>query len=315
MKHLKRALVANLVAAALIALGLLVSSPAGAATCFLVAASGSVTWSTVNTAIWASSSGGTGGTCAAAGLVPKNSADVATIDSLSGGGTVTLDSSMNGVTLTTLNVPTGTETINTNGQNLTLLNTISIAAAGANFTCGTSTFTSASAIGPWNLTAAATISCASATFVFNNLTTPGNAQTFAGGTSKSYGTLTVNAHTAGVQVSVSATTAITFANINLNGPARVTLPIGIFTVTGAIALNGTSSGLANFAGPTNTAVPATLTVTGATLSATWAAIQNISFTGGSFSSSNSTALFDMGGNTGVTGVAPVSGGGIIGGGL
>jgi hypothetical protein len=312
MKHLRYVL---------IALGLLWAGQADAATCFWVGtggAAGGGSYTTTNAVNWASSSNGANSSCAAVGGVPKNSADVATFDSAANGigsGTVTLDSSMNGVTITTLNVPTGTGTINTNGQNLTLLNQISIAAAGATFTCGSSTFTfSNSGATVWSLTAAATISCGSATFVLNNPSSTGNAMTFAAGTSKTYGTLTVNSHASGQQVTLTLTTGATFANMNMNGPLRFNVPAGV-TVTSGLTLTGTSSGLVNFAGPINTGTPATLTVTGATLSAAWAAVQNVSFTGGSLSSSNSTALFDLGGNTGVTGVAPSGGSGIIGGGL
>src|ERR1044072_8091929 len=65
---------------ALALLAFLWVSPAAAATCFAVG-SGQIT--PVNTAVWASTSGGTPGTCAGTGNVP-GAADTAQLDTSSG---------------------------------------------------------------------------------------------------------------------------------------------------------------------------------------------------------------------------------------
>lgn len=61
---------------------------AQATTCFWVGGSGN--YDNTNTASWASSSGGTSGTCGATGGIPKSASDIATFDSASGGGIVTI---------------------------------------------------------------------------------------------------------------------------------------------------------------------------------------------------------------------------------
>ncbi len=300
----------------------LIAGSAQAATCYWVGGSGTV--STTNSAQWASATGGTGGTCAATGGVPKQSVDVLHFDGHAlglNGGTATFDSSFNGLTVATINMTLMVGTVNFNGQNLTIGNQITLTGTSTrSVTCGSSTFTfTQSGANVWDATnsSGATISCASSTFVLAAPAVAGGLQTISGGTSQSYGSLVQNSRTNGVIGSVNATTGIQFANITINGgrfflPSSASIPV---TVTNALTLTGTSSGLAGFeGGSTNAAVPSSLVLTGASVTASWAAVRNVTVSGGSISG---TAIFDMGSNTNVTASAPPagSGGKIIGGGI
>lgn len=313
MKHLKRALVANLVAAALIALGLLVSSQAEAATCFWVGtggAAGGGSYTSANAVNWASSSNGANSSCAATGGVPKNAGDVATFDSAANGigsNTVTADGTVTG--LATITIPTGTGTFNFGtGTAITLTTQFSMAAAGATVNCGTSTITlSGNNTNNWSITNG-TVSCASGTIIIGANTSSAG-QTFAGN-GQSYGTLTIVGlgRTGSGAVTISGSNTI--GNFNIAGPVNLSFAFGVTnTVTNAFNWAGTPSAPI-YLSSNSTAISTIAASGGGTIN--WSAIKNMTFTG-SVTANNS---FNFEGNTGAT-INPPSagGGGIIGGGL
>lgn len=300
--------------------------PAGAeaATCFWVGTGGVAsggTFSLTNGVNWASSSNGANSTCAATGGVPKNTGDIATFDNAANGlgsGTVTLDSSLAGMTIATINFSTvtGGATL-VNAQNFTLTTAFNTSGSGARTinNSGTITFTSAAGFF-WDASTSTNLTCTCTTGAF--ISSPGIANSgasFGGGGIATYGTLTFNSRTNGTEGAVAG--ANTFVNLNINGPIRLVAPASTTTtVTGALNITGTSTGLVELqSSSTNALSPATLALSGASISATWAALKGLTLTGGSITGSGSAPIFDVGGNTGVTGAAPASGGGgrIIGG--
>lgn len=290
---------------------LLISNVANAATCFWVGGTG--TWSTILLISWASSSGGTPSTCAATGGVPKQAGDVATFDASSGGGTVTVDSSISGATIATLNTGafTGTFDNSANNANLTITSQWNNSNTGTRtIKCGTATYTLSGNninILDNSTVTGLTWTCSSAIFV---IASPGSSstQTFAGG-GQTYGTVTVNSRTNASIASITGNN--TYGTLNISAPAHVTFPFTAGTVTNAINWSGTSSAASQLviAGSAGTA---SITVA-ATSQINWAALRGMLFSGTTVTCGN---CFDAGGNTGVTITQPGGGtnsGHIIGG--
>ena len=292
---------------------LLAVGSADAATCYWVGGTG--TYSTTSSAHWASASGGTGGTCAATGGVPKQATDTAILDGSSGGGTVTIDSSMSGTTFDTFNASAFAGTVTFTGTgSITLANQIVLSgtpvavnlnnwtfnltqpgnynyaldcsSCGANINAGTSTI---------NVTSAGTtsgnrgINVGAATWSTITIgSTPANyyIMTFANGGSMTIGTLNIGAKNI----------------VNFTG-------YGIMTITNPISWGGASSsagGLAVY----GLGFQLTLAVAAGS-TCNWCSIGGLTFTGSPVAN-NSTVL---GNNSGITISAPSGGGGnkIIGG--
>lgn len=286
---------------------------AEAATCFWVGGTGS--WSTANTASWASSTGGTTGTCAATGGVPKQSADVATFDGASGGGTVTVDSTMNGVSLNSIAAGafTGTLDFSVNNPSMTFTSTgtaigFSGAGTGRIFKLGSGTFT-ISDRGSFDFgttTGAGTQSLASATIVMGSTAVAGQ-QAFNGG-GFAYGTLTINGRATGQGAVIQQIN--TFTTLNLNGPLFLNIATGQ-TITN-LNISGSASNYVFLPEATTQSTTGALAVTNAAID--HAIIRGVIFSGASPIATNS---IDMGNNNmnggSITPPAPAGGGHIIGG--
>lgn len=296
----------------------LLATCANAATCFWVGGTG--TWSTANTASWASSTGGTAGTCAATGGIPKQSADTATFDASSGGGTVTVDpTTMTGVTLTGITMGSFTGTLDFSSGaaiNITLSATFSVTGSGTRtLKLGSGTFTLTTGNGTaWDATTitgltfnAGTSMLATSgavagggfrTLILNNLT---------------YGTISLNSQTGGNTQTLNCN-ACTITNFNLAAPGNVIFTSAQTTnITNAFNWTGSSSAPL-FIGSTATNATATISVATGSPTISWAAIRYMAFTGGAtFAATNS---FNLGSNTGISISGPSGGGGgghIIGG--
>ncbi len=292
----------------------LFASPAFAATCFWVGGTG--TWSTSNTASWSSSSGGAGGTCAGTGGVPKQAADTATFDGSSGAGTVTVDSTMNGVTLTSIAAGAFTGTLDFSANNPSMTLTFSFVASGAgvhtiNLGSGTFTFTSTTG-GLWDAGTSSgnlTLSAGSSTIVYSS--NANGARAFNGG-GKTYGTLTIStpgSFTTNPAVTVSGNN--TFATLNVNPSVWIRLGSGsTTTITNAFNWTGTSSSAAIML---DGGTGGTTTISSANNGTiTWGVVSGVAFTGGG--TFTCTSCLDMKANSGITITAPSGGGGrIIGG--
>lgn len=272
-------------------------------------------WGTGNSTNWASGTGGTVGTCAATGGVPKQSADTATFDGASGGGTVTVDTTMNGTTLTAITAGafTGTLDFSVNNPSMSFISTgtaISFTGTGTGriFKLGSGTFT-ISDRGSFDFTTttgAGVQSLASATIVMSSTAVAGQ-QLFAGG-GFTYGTLTINGRATG-QGAIFGAQVNTFTTVNLTGPLALNISAAQ-TITN-LNVSGNASNYVNFPALTPQSTTITLTVTNAAIDR--AILRGVIFAGSSPAATNS---IDMGNNNMNGGsITPPSGGGghIIGG--
>lgn len=289
---------------------LFVTPPSFAATCFWVG--GAATWSTINLTSWASGTGGTPGTCAATGGVPKQAADTPTFDGSSGGGTVIVDSTINGVTLTSIvsSAFTGTLDFATNNPSLTLSTGWTDAASGVHtISLGSGTYTFTNVGGTplaWTTSANLTLNAGTSTILFSAVSTAARTINLA---SKTWNNVTVtNAAASSFLIDLSGAGSFTIANLTLTNVLSVRAPVATWTISGTLAYSGSVSNQGLLFTTNGTS---TLSVAGAT-TLNWLAIQNITKAGAG--SIGCTNCFDGGGNTGITFTPPSGGGGrIIGG--
>lgn len=292
---------------------------ANAATCFWVGGTG--TWSTANTASWASATGGTAGTCAATGGIPKQAADTATFDGSSGGGTVTVDSTINGVTLTqiTMGAFTGTLDFSVNNPSITITTQFSISGSGTRtLKLGSGTFNLTIGAGNntgWfaSTTTGLTFNAGTSTIVYTGATAV-SINAFQGG-GLTYHNLTLIGNGTQPQTPLEILGSNTFSALAITGPAYVEFSSGTTTtISTAFSFAGASSssviGLFNV---WSSGAAPTISIPSGTATCNWCAINGLTFSGGAtFTASNS---FDLKGNTGITITGPSGGGGghIIGG--
>ena len=285
----------------LLALAFFAPVSANAAARFWVGGTG--TWDGSSTTNWAATSGGAGGQS-----VPGSS-DTATFDSNSGGGTVTVNTA---VTIQQLNVTTYTGTLDfaTNNNNVDLsaspqgLNMTNSGVRTVNMGSGTWTFSGTGV----NLIDASgtnlTLSSSNANLVFSGNSANRSASF---GTSRTYGSLTINNNSTKGWFALSATTAVTFGSVTVGSGNSVGFSQGITTtITGALIMTGTSSDpvmLTSNAPGTNIA---TVSV-GSASTVDWGAVLRVTKAGaGSITATNA---LDLGGNTGITITPPSAGGG------
>lgn len=299
---------------ALIAISLLFPSLAQAATCFWVGGTG--TWSTSNTASWASSTGGTGGSCAATGGIPKQSADTATFDGSSGGGTVTVDTTINGVTLTqiTMGAFTGTLDFSVNNPSITLTTEFSITGTGTRtLKLGSGTFTISNTAGGtiWDVSTATnlTLNAGTSTLAFTPSSATGQTRTVVLGTSQTYSTVSFGSNpTSGGGVTISATTS-TIGTLLVSSPNILNFGQSSLTFTNAWSLAGSSLSSMIYI---NGSASADFTFPSSGSTCSWCIFKQVIAITNSITANNS---INLGGNTNITINNPSSGGGghIIGG--
>lgn len=300
----------------LIALALcLLSAAANAATCFWVGGTGN--YDSVNTASWASSSGGTAGTCAATGSIPKNAGDIATFDASSGGGIVTVCGALSSTCPSgtgTLNLATitagaftGTLDFSAINPNVTATTSINFSGSGTRtINCGSGTFTlsGTGTIFDNGTNTGETFSCSSATIAATS-NGSGTNRTIALGTSKSYGTITISAATAGGFLGFTGTSP-TITTLNVSGPIHLNFIGGTTSTITNLNVAGTSSNLVLMA--SGSAIAATVAVTNPSIN--WSVVDHITFATSAVSPTNS---YDLGGNNfnGGTLTNPSTGSGFI----
>lgn len=298
----------------ILALGALVclSLPASAATCFWVGGTGS--WSTSNTTSWASSTGGSGGTCAATGGIPKQSADTATFDANSGTGTVTLDATMSGTTITNIVFAGygGTFDFTSNSYSMTLAQIQPTGTGTRTIALGDVTLNLTGAnVNTWDCSSCGTVTFTGSAYTINFVNPSNlNTQNFVGGGKTYSGTFSVGSRTNGSLVSVIGNN--TFATLNLTCPAAIIFPnSGTQTINNAVSWAGTSSSASQcFVGA---AAGTTTLAFGASSTASWVGFRGII---GSTSNLTVTNGFDFGSNSGTISITQPSvggGGKIIGG--
>lgn len=272
---------------------------------------GTGTWDSTTTTHWATGSGLGGGASA------PGSADTAVFDAASGGGTVTVDTTINGLSFLgiTMGAFTGTLDFSVNNPSITLTNggggQFSITGSGVRtLKMGTGTFTFSS---PGNTqtcfdagtTTNLTFQGGSATYniTFSGGST-GGAVVFNGG-GLTFGTLNIGARSVGTPLQIVG--ANTFAALNITGPINVLFSSATTTtITAAISWNGSSSSPLNLRSSSNGGVATLAVAVGSVIS--WASLTVLAFTGTTVIATNS---FDGLGNTGVTITGP-TGGGVVG---
>ncbi len=292
---------------------------AEAATCFWVGGVG--TWSTANAASWSSSTGGAGSTCAATGGIPKQAADTATFDGASGGGTVTVDTTINGVTLTqiTMGAFTGTLDFSINNPSVTMA-VMSISGAGTRTVklgSGTFTLTSNNTSNMFDASTITglTLTAGTSTINFAPSSAPNGSWGLASGGLNGANALNNVTFTFGSSSAVRNAFITGSNTINvLTVGANVALQPNSNTtqILTSLIIGGTSSLQTMLGGAAST--PAIISIATGTINLSWAGIRAVTFTGGAtFIAANS---FDLGNNSGITITGPAGGAGgghIIGG--
>lgn len=276
-----------------------------AGACFWVGGTGTMDFST-DGSHWSNATGG-----AACSCEPTSTSSL-TFDASSGGGTVTVNGNLSWAGLTTTGF-TGTLDFSANNNSPTF--TFWSDGSGTHtVNLGTGTFTmnnTATSGTGWSINnASLTLSAASSTIVFNSTGACTNNFVAPNLGGKTFGTVQFKSATGACVLQVGG--ANTFGTLTLTGPLAIQFPTSTNTVSTALNITGTSGSEVSISNgslgnATTIAVPATV-------SATWAAIRDVTFTTNSITISN---CFNLGHTSGVTCNAPAGGspggGGIIGG--
>lgn len=261
---------------------------------------GTGTWDASDTTHWASSSNGAGGQS-----VPGSSDDV-TFDASSGGGTVTVNTTVTIQSLV-MGAFTGTLDFATNNNNVTISGSggfTSIGSGTRTLNMGNGTWTLSSNAALWNMTGATnfTFNANASTISFTG--TGGNtSRRFTMGTSRTYSTVTFASGTAPI---IIAGTTCTIGTLTISPGNTLWFPNGnTTTITNFTNITGSSSAQTSFM--SDNPVFGRPTISSANnWTGTWCGFGAMVFTGGgTFSATNS---FDFMGNSGIT-ITPPSGGG------
>jgi hypothetical protein len=300
--------------ALLFLVSLFITKANAAANCFWVGGTGSFT--AINISSWASSTGGVPGTCAATSSIPMNTGDIATFDSASGGGTVTVTIDLINLQRIVCGTFGGTLDWSANNKNVTLTASPSMGCSGSgtktvNLGNGTWTLSDNSNNGTlWDASAGGgtlTLNANGSTIAYTGVGT-GFLQFDGGG--KTYNTVTFSANSSGGAINVFSNN--TFATLNIGAPNSVFFPQGgTQTVTNAFNWVGTSTNQILIApGSVNSGVATIVSASGSTIQ--WSGLHNIIFTGTQPTVTNS---FNFGGNSATITPPAIGGGGgkIIGG--
>jgi hypothetical protein len=264
---------------------------------------GTGTWDSTSTTHWSTTTGGSNGASA------PGSGDTAIFDGSSGGGTVTVDSTINGATLQqiTAGAFTGTLDFSANNPSLTLSVSLSLTGSGTrsiNLGSGTFTFT---ATGNQVVIDCTTTTGLTATFQNASYALSGNnsgIRTINSG-GQTYGSLSVGSNSSKGTVTLSG--AGTYASISVSDGNIINIPqLTTVTITGALTATGTASNPVSFISSTVTANAATISV-GSASTAVWSAFCGITRAGAG--TLNATDSFDLGKNSSFTSITPPSGGG------
>jgi len=259
---------------------------------------GTGTWDSSTTTHWASTTGGTGGQS-----VP-GSADTATLDGSSGGGTVTMNF---GGTVTiqslTMGAFTGTWDNSVNNNNFTLSTAFTgSGTATRTFKMGSATYNltgTAGAVFNFNLVTGLTLTAGSETWAIGGVA-QGGRSLITPSAAASFGNLTINSGAGLVQLNNQGAT--TFAAITINSGVTLYSNTGTVNAT-SLTVTGTAASPCLIEGGTQ-GTQSTFSVTSGTQTLKWAGIRDVVFTGGAtFVGSD---CFDLGHNSGIT-ITPPAG--------
>jgi hypothetical protein len=274
---------------------------------------GTGTWDSTTTTHWSATSGGAGGASA-----PVTADDV-TFDASSGGGTVTVDTTVNGLSLNSIvaGAFTGTLDFSINNPSMTIGASgspgFNISGSGIRtIKFGSGTFT----IKDNNFLAGTitnlTLVGGSATFNFTNVSS-GSTQNFqGGGATWSGNTISIQGRTGTNYTPFFITGVSALAGLNITGPVALNAASGTaLTVANPVTWSGSASGLITIVSDSfgfNT-TKATINLTsGSTSTISWCDFIGLTFTGSAIANNS----FNGGGTTGITINAPSGGGSSLG---
>jgi hypothetical protein len=264
---------------------------------------GTGTWDASDTTHWAATTNGAGGAS-----VPS-SADTVTFDASSGGGTVTVNTTVNVQSITMGAFTSGTLDFSINNNNVSLSASTAFSGTGTvtrTLKLGNGTFSLTGAGSAWDMTTTTglTFDAGNSTISWTN-TASGNTRTFITGGLTYWSASTVQSSPLKGTV-LQFTGAGTFnGTVTIAGGSNVLFPNALTTTISNLVMSGISSAPAVLLSASVTAA-ATVAVTTATID--WSAIRWITFTGGPAA----TNSFDLGSNSGITITAPSGGGGSTG---
>ncbi len=257
---------------------------------------GTGTWDASDTTHWSATSGG-----APLASVPGASDDV-TFDGSSGGGTVTVNTTVTVASITG-GAFTGTLTFSTNNNNVTLSGIFNFNGSGTrtlNLGNGTWTLTGTGTI--WNMGGTnLTFNANSSTIVFSG--SAAVLRTFTGGN------LTYNNLTFGANTSVGASAiggSNTFATLTATAPCVIEFPSGSTTTLTSLVATGTSANKI-FLTSSSFNFVSTINRASGSNALDWTGLHNLTFGGGA--TWTATNSFDLVGVSGITVTVPSSGGG------
>lgn len=261
---------------------------------------GTGTWDSSTTTHWAASTGGAGGQS-----VPGVN-DAVTFDGSSGGGTVTVNTTVS-VQSITCGAFTGTLDFSANNNNVTLSAAAGMSGTGSGvrtINLGNGTWTlSSTTIGStlWNFSTTTNLTFAanSSIIKFTGAIALG-VRTFAGG-GLTYNKFWVTADSSGGTTQITG--ANTFSTLQIDGQNAVQFPTATTQTVTTLTVAG-AAGSENYLFCSSLSNRATISVASGTVDLPWSATANMAFTGGA--TFTATFSFDLGGNTGITISAPPS---------
>lgn len=259
---------------------------------------GTGTWDAADTTHWAATSNGAGGQS-----VPSTSDD-AIFDGSSGGGTVTVNTTVTIQSLT-LSAFTGTLDFATNNNNVTLSTNFTNTGSGTRtLNMGNGTWTMSGIAALWTQAGATnlTFNANSSTIAFTG-TTGTTSRRFFMGTSRTYNVVTI---ASSLNPTLIQATTCTITTLTITPSNQIFLPANTtLTVTTLSNITGSSSLQTLFTQDDPNVGRCTISSAN-NFTGTWCGFGGVRFTGGgTFSATNS---FDFGDNTGIT-ISPPSGGG------
>lgn len=248
---------------------------------------GTGTWDASTTTHWASSSGGAGGQ-----TVP-GSGDTITFDGSSGGGTVTVNTTVNSVSIA-MGTFTGTLDFSANNNNVTL-QTFSLTGAGArtlNMGNGTWTLTGTGTI--WNSLTTTSLTFNANSSILTCTATTASARNITPG-GLTFSTINISANTSGGLFQLNG--ASTIGTLNVSGPSFLQIPSTATTTITTLSVTG-SSGSPIMIKTNSDGTAGTISIASNAPTISWAGIRDVTCTGGA--TFTATDSFDLGHNTGIT---------------
>lgn len=256
---------------------------------------GTGTWDAVTTTHWSATTGpGTPGA-----TVP-GAADTVTFDANSGGGVVTVNTTVNVISITS-GAFTGTLDFSANNNNVTLQTFNNSGTGVRTFNMGNGTWTITGTGTCWTQAITTSLTFNANLSVLTFTATSGTTRTFSPGAGLTYATVSIGGNTGGGTLQTSV--AFTIGTLNITAPNSFSSS-GTVTVTNALNLNGIS--LSSMIYLSSVTVGTVNTISSANNGAfTYCAFRDITFAGGgTFTATNS---LDLGHNSGITITAPSAG--------